>query len=477
MSRALESLLEGLDEGPNEPVYLVSGNPVLAEPAARRLADRLAARGDAEVEVFRRPSRLSDLLGDLRTFSLFAGCRVFLVVESALFADRSAAAELVDQAVEALPVASDDADLDRPERTAASRLLQVLRLFEIDPYAGAPSDVLAALPTWVYQGAPVKGRRKRGKAKVEELRDGLAPLLEKARRAGLSGAAESDTAEIGAILDDGLPAGHALVMAESAVATDHPLVARLRDHGALVEMGEVESSRRGGWSGLDALAEELTTQTGVGIAPDALAELGRRTLKQGDDGRSPRAEVDSSARFAAEYRKVASWVGEGRIEIEHVRDQVEDRGQEDIWKILDAIGAGQAAEALRRIDRLLAASSDERSAEFMLFGLLASFCRQLTAVSSAVEVAGVSTGVTSYARFKSSLAPQLQGELDGSVSPLEGLHPFRLHRAYLAASRLPDRLVAELPWRVLETELRMKGESRDSRSALDHLVLRLATAR
>lgn len=476
MRSSLESLLESLEEGPNEPVYLVSGNPVLAEPAAQRLAERLAARGDAQVEIVHRPTRLADLLGDLRTFSLFAGCRVILVVESALFADRRAAAALLDQAIECLPIGAEDAELDRSERAAAGRLLQVLRLFDLDPYGGAPGEVLAALPGWVLEGGQAKGRRKRTKAKVEELRGGLAPLLEKARRAGLSGSAESDVAEIGTILQDGLPPGHALVMAESAVAEDHPLVVRLRERGAAIELGEVESTRQGDWSGLEALAEELTGQTGVGIARAALVELAHRTLKQGDGGRSPRAEVDSSARFAAEYRKVAGLVGEGGIRIEHVRELVEDRGQEDIFKILDAIGAGRAAEALRRVDRYLAASADERSAQFAVFGMVASFCRQLTAVTSAMRLAGVSSGVTNYGRFKSSLAPRLQGDLDGSESPLRGLHPFRLHRVYLAASRLPEELVADLPWRVLETERRMKGESRDARSALDLLVSRLATA-
>lgn len=476
MNASLESLLEGLEEGPNQPVYLISGNPVLAEPAARRLADRLAERGDGEVEVVRRPTKLSDLLGDLRTFSLFAGCRVILVVESALFADRGAAAALIDQVADSLPVSAEDAEMDRGERTAAGRLLQVLKLFELDPYGGAPADVLSALPPWVLEGARVKGRRKRSKAKVEELRESLTPLLEKARRAGLTGSAESDLAEVGAILDDGLPPGHALVMAESAVASGHPLVERLRERGAEVDLGEVESSRRGDWSGLEALAEELAGQTGVGIDRDALEELARRTLKQEDESRPSRAGVDSSARFAAEYRKVAGIVGEGRIRLENVRETVEDLGQEDVWKILDAIGAGRADEALRRVDRYLAASSDERSAQFQVFGLVASFCQQLTAVASAIRVAGVATGVSNYGRFKSSLAPRLQGDLAGSASPLQGVHPFRLHRVYLAASRIPDEVLGDLPWRVLETELRMKGESRDSRSALDLLVTRLATA-
>ena len=193
MSVRLESLLDAVGDGVNEPIYLVSGNLVLAEPTARKLAEALAERGGAEVEVVRRPSRLGDLLGDLRTYSLFAGCRVMLVVESALLADRGAAAALVDEVAEALPVSSEDAELDRSERAAAGRLLQILRLFEIDPYNGPPAEVLARLPAWTFEGGRAKGRRKRTKGKVETLRTELAALLEKARLSGLQGSGEGES--------------------------------------------------------------------------------------------------------------------------------------------------------------------------------------------------------------------------------------------------------------------------------------------
>jgi DNA polymerase-3 subunit delta len=476
MSASVDSIVAALKQGGNEPVYLVTGNLVLAEPAGRQLAEALAARGNAEVEVIRRPSRLGDLLGDLRTFSLFAGCRVMLVIESALLADRKAAASLVDEVAEALPVSEREAELDRKERAAAGRLLQVLRLFEIDPYAGAPGEILARLPEWALQGGAPKGR-KRAKAKVEELRTQMARLLEMARLAGLSGSAESDLAEIAEILENGLPAGHALVLAESSVSADHPVVEALGRRDAVVVLGQVESSRGGGWTGVDALASELESETGVGIARNALGELARRTLKQKDGGRSSRAEDDSTARFAAEYRKLAGITGEGQISMALVESEVDDRGQEDVWKILDAIGAGKPADALHRIDRYLAAAEDERSARFSLFGLVAGFCRQLTAIVGVMRLHQVPGGVGNYNQFKSAWAPKLQAPLaGGGDNPLTGLHPYRLHRAYLAASRMPEQVVARLPWRVLETELRMKGDSRDAQSALALLISELATA-
>jgi hypothetical protein len=56
------------------------------------------------------------------------------------------------------------------------------------------------------------------------------------------------------------------------------------------------------------------------------------------------------------------------------------------------------------------------------------------------------------------------------------MHPFRLHRAYLAAGRLPRGVAEKLPAWVLETELEIKGESSDPDVALSHLVARLAGA-
>ena len=94
-------------------------------------------------------------------------------------------------------------------------------------------------------------------------------------------------------------------------------------------------------------------------------------------------------------------------------------------------------------------------------------------------VVGVGTrlprGETSFDRFKARFAPKLQENLpSGARSPLTGLHPFRLHKAYLAASRLPRERIAGLPGRVLEVEMRLKGESRSPDAALELLVTELS---
>jgi hypothetical protein len=489
----VETFLKRLAAAGQPPqVCLVHGDLVMAEPAARRVAEALARAAGldaAAVEVHRRPASLSPLLQDLRTFSLFATGKVLLASGSAVLADRSAAGELIDDAGDVVPVAADGQALSGRERQAASRLLQALHLFEIDPNAGEPERALAELPAWVLEGGKARkgaGGRGRGKKQVEELRGALAGLLAAARREGLQGTGDGDLTELSEVVRGGLPPGHALVLAESAVAADHPLVKLLAERGAALAVGRLETER-GSWQGLDLLAGELERQTGVAIASDAMAELARRTLRQESDksGRGTGGvDGDSTARFAGEYRKLANLIGgqaegrgEGRIDRKLVEQTVEDRGEEDVWQLLDAIAAGRGGEALDRLRRLLGAADDALAARLSFLSLLASFCRQLVAVRGMMRVARVPAGEANYARFKTAHAPALQSEIPtGGKNPLAGLHPFRLHRAYLAACRLPEPLLARLPADLLETELQLKGESAEADVALARFVARLSQA-
>lgn len=477
---SLDDLLAAAAAGRLGPVAVVAGEMVLAEPAALRVARAAAERagaGDDAVQVHRHPPRLSPLLADLRTYSLFAPAKVVVVVDSAALADKTAAADLVDEAAEALPLGAGEAG--ERERQAASRLLQALRLFGIDPGHGDPPAVIGGLPDWALAGGAAyrkgKSGRGRGKNQVEALVEGLVELLAAARQMGLSGFAPGDLADLGEIVAGGAPEGHLLVLAERSIDPAHPLVATLAERGAVARLGEL-TEERGGWSGLQELAEELARQTGAKIEPAALDELARRTLKGSDDRGSRSADPDSASRFAGEYRKLATLAGGGRITAALVAQAVEDRGEEDVWKLLDAVGEGQGGEALARLHRLLAGAADPVAERLIFFAGLATFCRTLTAAAGMIRLAGVRPGETHYPRFKDRIAPKLQPkELPGGGrNPLAGLHPYRLHRAYLAAGRLAPDLAATLPALVLETELQLKGESGDPDSALAHLVARLA---
>ena len=96
-----------------------------------------------------------------------------------------------------------------------------------------------------------------------------------------------------------------------------------------------------------------------------------------------------------------------------VERAVEDRGEEDVWQLLDAVAAGRGGEALDRLRRLILAADDPLAARLSFFSLFASFCRQLTAIRGLMRASRVPAGEANYARFKDRHAPQLQGEVPG----------------------------------------------------------------
>lgn len=468
----VRDLLERIEGGERHPLYLVTGELVLAEPAGVELATALA--GDSSYELRRRPADLAPIVEDLRTYSLFGTGKVVLVVDSAVLADRETASALVGEAISALPVSSGE-ELSGSERGGALRLLQALHVFGVDPAAHEARPLLGELPDWALAGP---GGRKPSKKQAESRRDSLAPLLEKARAEGLRGIGEEGIAQLSELHRRGLPAGHALVLVERSVASDHPLVERVDETGCLVSVERIRSTRRG-WEGVEAVSAQLETETGVGITREALDELARRTLRE-EEGRGRgggEAEAESTARLAAEYRKLAEVSRGETIVLETVERSVADRGEEDVWALLDAVGEGRGGEALSRLERLLAASEDPVRESLSFFALLASYCRHLVAVDGLLANREIPRGEGSYGRFKDRLAPRLtEGLEEGLDNPLSGVHPFRLHRSYLAASRLPSGFAETLPPRLLDTELALKGGSAEPFAALSRLVVSLSTA-
>ncbi|MEO8197010.1 MAG: hypothetical protein ABI689_09835 [Thermoanaerobaculia bacterium] len=456
-----------------QPVYVVHGSRALAEPAGMRLAEALGKALGCAPQVVRRPDEIADVAADLRTFSLFADGKVVAVVESGVFADRATAATLFEEVRRELPWTGGPDDLTGKARDAATRLLQVLRLFDLDPVALGCERTLAGLPEALLAGKGTRGAK--GKGAIEEARAGLRPLLEVAVASGLRGLGDSAASLVADLVRDGLPDRHALVLIESAVAEGHPVLEALTRREAVVFAGEITAGK-GGFNGLSALASELQRETGVEIDRAALAALASRTLRFEEgfgDGRE--VDSDSMARFAGEYRKLAALSGGTKIQIGLVEQSIEDRGQEDSFQILDAIGDGKAAEALAKLARYLGSAEDPLAARLMFFGSLAGFCRRIVVVRGIAAAVRVPAGERNYGRFSTQWAPKLQGEVPGlAKNPLAGMKPFPIFKAYLAAGRLPAATLDTLPARVLETERRLKGDSGEPDAALAALVLALA---
>ncbi|MEO7793534.1 MAG: hypothetical protein ABIV06_02085 [Thermoanaerobaculia bacterium] len=450
------------------------GSRALAEPAGLRLAEALGKALDCSPQVVRRPDEIADVAADLRTFSLFALGKVVAVVESGVFADRATAATLFEEVRQQLPWSGGPDDLTGKARDAATRLLQVLRLFDLDPAVLGPERTVEALPEALLAG---KASRAGGKAKSgpDETRASLLPLLKAAVGAGLRGLGDSAASLIADLVRDGLPDRHALVLIESAVAEEHPVLEALTRRRAVAFAGEITAGK-GGFAGLQALASELERETGAEIDRAALAALAKRTLRFEEgfgDGRE--VDADSMARFSGEYRKLAALSGGAKIHAALVEKSIEDRGQEDSFQILDAIGEGRAAEALAKLQRYLGSAEDPLAARLMFFGSLAAFCRRIVAVRGLCAALRVPNGERNYGRFSTQWVPKLQGGVPGLArNPVAGMKPFPLFKAYTAAGRIPAATIDTLPARLLETERRIKGDSGEPDAALAALVLAIA---
>lgn len=441
-------------------LHLVVGNLTLAEPKARDLAQRLA--GEDEYTIARHRESLAGVLDDLETYSLFGEAKVVVAIDTALLADKGAAAALVDAALDD-PVSDPGDELNRRQRWCATRLLTVLKLFGAEPYDGSPGAVVDRLPEPALKGA--SGRL--GAARVAERREQLARLLEAAREQDISAASEAVGERLIDALESGFPERHHLILVESLVAPDHPLVERLRERNALVAVGDISAERGGGWAGVDRLAQTLAEETGVDAESDAIRELAERTLKRKPRDRSGVVDDSSAERFAAEYRKLAT-LAEGRIGLADVERNVTDRGDQDVFQILDAVGEGDVGAALHRFARYQDAASDPIAARLSFFSQLATFCRHLVWIDARLSETGLERGVSHYPQFKQRLASKLGAA--GGVGELSGLHPFRLHKAYLAASRLRPGLAASLPASLLTAEQRVKGDSRSPDLAVEALL-------
>ena len=150
-----------------------------------RLAEALGEALGCVPQVVRRPDEIADVAADLRTFSLFADGKVVAVVESGVFADRATAATLFEEVRQQLPWSGGPDDLSGKARDAATRLLQVLRLFDLDPATLG----LRAHPRGAAGGAPRRqgaAAAAREEATAEEVRTEFLPLLQAAVGVGLA---------------------------------------------------------------------------------------------------------------------------------------------------------------------------------------------------------------------------------------------------------------------------------------------------
>jgi DNA polymerase III delta subunit len=242
-------------------------------------------------------------------------------------------------------------------------------------------------------------------------------------------------------------------------ATDPPagagLAAEIERQGLLV-------TATVGKEGADALARfarQRAKDRDVAIDPDAIQKLRENT-----DG-SPQL-------FASELSRLIQWAGPGgRIAARDVGESVEDEASEDLFKLYEAIGSRNAADALRRIERIFDGReirSGDRYEQFdeyilpqVILSRITDELRSMLLVRSRLGREGLaqSDALRNMSAFKSRVMPLLSESIEPfGRSPFRG-SPFRWYYVAQRGSRYSEEELSRALARAADVDVKLKNSA------------------
>jgi DNA polymerase-3 subunit delta len=284
----LEESLAEARAGRPAPVYLLDGDPFLTLRAGRELAEALVPEAQRTLNVVELDSAATpaEAARELATGGLFGGGKVVLVAEPAFLTSKEDAGEAFDRALRSW---SEGRQRDGARRLVALAAKAGWSATDLDPSReGAPG-----LPEW---------RRELGVEPADEA--AAEAFLEEAARYALERglqAGREDAAALEALLSQGLPPGHVLVIAAGKVDGRLPLVKRLAAAGRRLTLAVEKEGR---WDEerpvLGPVLAALLAGTGKRVDREAEARLAALV---GDDARA----------LAAEVGKLVAWAGDRQV--------------------------------------------------------------------------------------------------------------------------------------------------------------------
>ncbi len=408
-------------------VVLVSGGTdFFVEEAAEQIREALA-RGGAERIVFDDEASADSVSDALLNRSLFSPRRVVSLDVTRILGSESPGA-LLDSALAAWEEGTPGGR--RKAFRFARALLSAVGMSRGDDPARTAEDL--ARRTRKRDRAPELEELLREMPEERTPPDALAPALRRILERG----------------NDGVVA--------LLTATDPPKGAALLEE--IVEKGlqlEVAIAKEEIGPALGRLARARAAEREVTIDPDAIDRLRFQT--------DERPEV-----FAAQLAKLFAWAGKGgRIRAADVRSNVEDEASEDIYAFFDALGQRDAADALRRLDRLFSGrdirvgkdktveADDSWPVKFL--GMLTSEIRRMLLIRAALD--GVSRWEPSMPSrsFEQNVLPQIKEPVPPfGKGAFEG-HPYMWYRVAQRAARYETSELARALARAAEVDVALKS--------------------
>jgi DNA polymerase-3 subunit delta len=436
----LESCLAEARAGTPQPVYLLDGDPFLAQRAARELAGALvpeAARALNLVELDAAASP-AEVAAEVATGGLFGGGKVVLVQEPAFLASKEDAGEAFRAAARSFA--------EGRQRDGARRLLALAGKAGLGAKALAPGEDGKVPEETKRTLAAELGLEL--DAAAEAFVDAAARYAQERELKVVKG---DDSGALDAALAKGFPPGHVLVIAAGKVDGRLPLVKKLAAAGRRIT---TQLEKEGQWD-----AQRLVLGP---VLESLLAGTGKR-VDRGGEARLAELVGEDARVIASEVQKLAAYVGDRKVIGAADVDAVVTRVASDPFFALgNAVEARDLAAAFGVLDRSIA----DGASPFMLLGSLAATVRRLVAERERGRKAAGDRRLRSFDEWQALVLPSIPEE------ELGGKKPYGFWMKYQAAARFTRGELLDALAALAEADVAMKS-GQDGRIRLERVLLGL----
>ena len=393
----LPALLSEISEGRVRPLYLVWGEEYLVRREADALVEALVPPSLQSLNlVVLDGASPKEIANELVTLPLLSGHKVVLVHDPEFLAPKKGRTDALAKARDAWKAGR--------RKEGARRLLALVARAGWGPSALEPGQPGApSVEDWKEElSVPL------AESDLEFLREVAAFVREEAL-----GPPESDATALLALLERGLPVGHALVVAATDVEAKSPLLRLARETGALLER-KLSSRLRD--LDLSTVAREFLKPFQKRLGPGAEEVLRERV---GANMRLLQSELEKLALHAPGAVIERSDV---ELLVAHTRD-------EEFLELADALQKRDLRAALSYVDEALAGGAPP----LLLLGAIASVVRGLLeAQERMVHLAG-GRPPRSFDDFKARLFSSIEREAKAAGARVP--HPYAAYLAALAGAR------------------------------------------
>jgi DNA polymerase III subunit delta len=390
-------LLAEIRAGTVRPLYLAWGEEYLVRREADALVEALVPGALASLNlVVLDGASPKEVATELATLPLLPGNKVVLLRDPEFLAPRKGRADALGKAREAWKAGR--------RKEGARRVLALVARAGWGPEALEPGQTGSpSLEAW---------REELSVTLAEADVDFLREVATFVREEGLA-APESDASALLSLLEEGLPKGHALVVAATDVEAKNPLLRLAQKQGALLER---------------KLASRLRDLDLSTVTRDFLGPFHKRLGPGAED--VLRERVGANMRLLqSELEKLALHAPGAVISRADVELLVAHTRDEEFLELSDALQKRDLPLALAYVDDALAGGAPP----LLLLGAIASVVRGLLEAQERLVHLGGGRTPRSFDDFKSRLFPAIEREVKAAGGKVP--HPYAAFLATLAAAR------------------------------------------